>query len=116
MMSGNTNVADLTGGFGFNECFQRSAGSCDLSQILLCAHIMNLPQIQIIGMQSVKGLFKIIQRVGFVPAGGFTGLKNLGAHFWMLLPDISVIQFAVGINAGRIKIINPLIDGLRNNL
>lgn len=43
----------------FKKCLEGTSRSCNFFKIIFCPDIMNLPQVKILGVQSLKTLFKV---------------------------------------------------------
>ena len=77
MVPGNTYVTDLANLLGLDKSFQGTVRSADRIKVPCAPDIMDLPEIQVICIQTSQGLLQVGRCTSSIPLCRLAGLENL---------------------------------------
>ena len=87
MMTCNPYMFDLAALFSLDKCLQSPIGPADGFKILGRSQVMDLPEIEVIGMQPLQGLIQVGKSPCLIPYAGFAGLKYFLPGPGIFLPN-----------------------------
>ena len=111
MVPGHPYISDFSSLFCLDKGFQGAIRSADGIQVLFTSYVMDLPKIQIIGMQPLQGFFQVGLGAYSITFSCFAGLENFLPGRRIFLPDGAKVEFTVLVGRRRIKIGYPLRQG-----
>src|SRR5450759_4195038 len=114
MMAREANKAALTRFLRRFEGFNCAAGSEDLLHLIQHPHLMNLPEIDVVRLQSPQGLFEIRFRALTSTLGRFRREKNVLPE-WRQDISVDLFRSPVPVDPGGIEIVDAEFVGAQRN-